>query len=203
MDLATASGSSPRVRGTHSGPALPPAQDRIIPASAGNTSPSRTPLATAPDHPRECGEHLDAVASVCCPAGSSPRVRGTRCAAVELLHKARIIPASAGNTDWPVARTGSVPDHPRECGEHSSWLNTWRCGAGSSPRVRGTRLHVQGLRPEIRIIPASAGNTNKSLISASAVPDHPRECGEHSVWSLLKFRHFPQVRIPTGPWELH
>src|SRR5690606_26561650 len=137
--VAVGFGSSPRARGTPPPAPAPVPRRRIIPASAGNTDAYRRRADGIPDHPRERGEHQDAILHLLAPGGSSPRARGTRRRCIRAATARRIIPASAGNT--PPTRFARMPppDHPRERGEHgraTSW--TWTV-AGSSPRARGTR----------------------------------------------------------------
>ena len=91
-------GSSPRVRGTPSHPIHERRWSGIIPACAGNTSHSSHRHWCRRDHPRVCGEHLNAVAGGNADTGSSPRVRGTPFGADSDLPSAGIIPACAGNT---------------------------------------------------------------------------------------------------------
>ena len=71
-------GSSPRMRGTHRRIVHPRPAAGIIPADAGNTCHRHTVHPWRGDHPRGCGEHLPAIASVLFVGGSSPRMRGTR-----------------------------------------------------------------------------------------------------------------------------
>ena len=74
-------------------------------------------------------------------------------------------------------------DHPRTCGEHRTI--TQPCGTitGSSPHMRGTRLHPIMWLGATRIIPAHAGNTLRHRIRAPRFRDHPRTCGEHFlIW---------------------
>ena len=72
---------------------------------------------------------------------------------------AGIIPAYAGNTAVLTTEDFFFWDHPRVCGEHSCTLVQAQCGAGSSPRMRGT-LGGNGLECNmLGIIPAYAGNT--------------------------------------------
>ena len=74
-----------------------------------------------------------------------------------------------------------VPDHPRIRGEHSRIPTPAISKAGSSPHTRGARVeHGAGLR-WWRIIPAYAGSTAVSIISAISVGDHPRIRGEHGL----------------------
>ena len=70
-------------------------------------------------------------------------------------------------------------DHPRACGEHSCLAFRPAPCPGSSPRMRGTRMHY-GVRPVAAgIIPAHAGNTMAIGVGTAAPGDHPRACGEH------------------------
>ena len=96
-----------------------------------------------------------------------------------------IIPACAGNTFC--LRCYSIPfrDHPRVCGEHPVFAKCARKGAGSSPRVRGTRVD-NPLRLRCHgIIPACAGNTKTIIKSFGFSRDHPRVCGEHFLRGSL------------------
>ena len=74
--------------------------------------------------------------------GSSPRMRGTP----ELLQVnntgRRIIPAYAGNASHWKKSEYPPSDHPRVCGERWLPIAEMTCTAGSSPRMRGTRLHI-------------------------------------------------------------
>src|SRR5690606_9859464 len=70
-------GSSPRARGTLAWPAPCEIAERIIPASAGHTSPSPTRTGRGPDQPRERGEHATTGRAARRRSGSSPRARGT------------------------------------------------------------------------------------------------------------------------------
>ena len=139
-------GSSPRVRGTRPKPPKMGELRRFIPACAGNSG---------------CGEQ-DALGS----RGSSPRVRGTPSQRPRRLRAGRFIPACAGNSParWPTG--AACPVHPRVCGELliSPMLKTY-C-AGSSPRVRGTRLASSGVVAWCRFIPACAGNSRCRMMSS-------------------------------------
>ena len=208
-------GSSPRARGTLVREVILLSQDRIIPASAGNSAPADSPPCARPDHPRERGE-LD------------QSERGAK-------RRQRIIPASAGNSAPTICRAASSPDHPRERGELSKGGRDTKARIGSSPRARGTRAeagsgnrgrriipasagelydvlietcHLNGssprargtLRPELirvrqdRIIPASAGNSCRGAWTRKYLPDHPRERGE-----LIPFLMRTQASIGSSP----
>ncbi len=131
-------GSSPRGRGTHGRAAAEHAENRIIPAWAGNTPAQPFQQVRQPDHPRVGGEHSKAVSSKIVDYGSSPRGRGTLTERLIRQKIGRIIPAWAGNTSPGAKRGVLVTDHPRVGGEHGWGLITRRVCDGSSPRGRGT-----------------------------------------------------------------
>ena len=94
----TTAGSSPRLRGTRWRQCLYCTQPRFIPASAGNTLPSKLVTEVSTVHPRVCGEHILNWTQTLIIYGSSPRLRGTHCSLRCRSCKLRFIPASAGNT---------------------------------------------------------------------------------------------------------
>ena len=57
---------------------------------------------------------------------------------------------------------------------------------GSSPRVRGTLIASATTLSRQRFIPACAGNTVSIGSSASPIAVHPRVCGEHSPFQLVR-----------------
>ena len=152
-------GSSPRVRGTRPRSPDPPAGRRFIPACAGNTSAPATSSASRPVHPRVCGEHAACSSIPSYPAGSSPRVRGTREGRGGAEMSRRFIPACAGNTPRFPSPCSARPVHPRVCGEHVWDGHCWKAGTGSSPRVRGTLARSFHRQCPDRFILACAGNT--------------------------------------------
>ena len=192
-------GSSPRMRGTHRQAVLVMWWLRIIPAHAGNTPGELELPVERSDHPRACGEHCHLTRPSAVIRGSSPRMRGTLGNAASGMKKERIIPAHAGNTLLALAIPGCVriipahagntqvaypiskirPDHPRACGEHTSFCRRPTMGVGSSPRMRGTPIGTGGKLPLARIIPAHAGNTPAWTGRRKQNADHPRACGEH------------------------
>ena len=97
-----------------------------------------------------------------------------------------IIPAYAGNTLFLRASASAARDHPRVCGEHASGHVIIGQTAGSSPRMRGTRIAHRVFRVWRGIIPAYAGNTVTVGESPDAWRDHPRVCGEHLPIALPK-----------------
>ena len=68
---------------------------------------------------------------------------------------------------------------PRVCGEHMMECMSIVVILGSSPRMRGTRVHDFGLCHNAGIIPAYAGNTGHLNPTKMIHGDHPRVCGEH------------------------
>ncbi len=92
-----------------------------------------------------------------------------------------IIPAHAGNTSIRQSQSQWLKDHPRACGEHAYSSLKRTAKAGSSPRMRGTRVLFVEEDGQSGIIPAHAGNTRPSRLSTRRSRDHPRACGEHSA----------------------
>ncbi len=201
IGFAHARGSSPRVRGTLVPFLMFLRKVRFIPACAGNTRTVPSERWPRTVHPRVCGEHKSFIAAHFPSIGSSPRVRGTPNRLPLLQGGRRFIPACAGNTTLSAAPTGSRPVHPRVCGDT---VRVWRtsikssvhprvCGehnehrlrvrgvAGSSPRVRGTRLRPAVRVLERRFIPACAGNTSSASSPGPRTAVHPRVCGEHVI----------------------
>ena len=131
----------------------------IIPAHAGNTAHRTDRRATNRDHPRACGEHDLIDISLAANDGSSPRMRGTLHHGQIRIAGTGIIPAHAGNTIGCLKTFRWTRDHPRACGEHSSWMFSCVVFAGSSPRMRGTRDNQRYRDVVEGIIPAHAGNT--------------------------------------------
>ena len=152
-------GSSPRMRGTLHVTGGDAWLLGIIPAYAGNTTSTGAPLPLTRDHPRVCGEHRFGSRETQREWGSSPRMRGTLRRMRRVFFLPGIIPAYAGNTwcRWAVARCPW--DHPRVCGEHPHFSVVNNGGAGSSPRMRGTRAERARQIQRRGIIPAYAGNT--------------------------------------------
>ena len=177
-------GSSPRMRGTLLCVRSAGLRSGIIPADAGNTGPAMPRCTVGRDHPRGCGEHKRRNSLKEKVSGSSPRMRGTPLPSFRRCNHRRIIPADAGNTA-PEMRVKWVPkDHPRGCGEHLPCMSTSTVvSAGSSPRMRGTRIGIIQDLQIVGIIPADAGNTIFKCRLAGLSQDHPRGCGEHILIS--------------------
>ena len=174
------------MRGTHAGLPVRTVASGIIPAYAGNTRPAFPNRPTSWDHPRVCGEHGSGLTFGLFCTGSSPRMRGTPAAGINLPQGKGIIPAYAGNTQRYFTTVQPFRDHPRVCGEHTMREQMDYFNQGSSPRMRGTRCKQVAASVHHGIIPAYAGNTRFHPFDAIQVGDHPRVCGEHnSISSLL------------------
>ena len=91
-------GSSPRGRGTRAGDAQAHAEDRFIPARAGNTAENPVSVEFTTVHPRAGGEHAGIAVQHGIECGSSPRGRGTHLGPRQRDRQVRFIPARAGNT---------------------------------------------------------------------------------------------------------
>ena len=131
----------------------------IIPAYAGNTRPTFRSISYIGDHPRVCGEHRLPAITTNPTSGSSPRMRGTLLVTFRPFRQRGIIPAYAGNTPTRRLPPRDCRDHPRVCGEHIKLVHLRHIPQGSSPRMRGTRVHKFRQLLELGIIPAYAGNT--------------------------------------------
>ena len=107
-------------------------------------------------------------------------MRGTQPDSVYSEDAVRFIPAYAGNTPIHRRSAGSVPVHPRVCGEHAIAGIAESEVIGSSPRMRGTRRGRKCYRNRSRFIPAYAGNTLMMSSGCGGSTVHPRVCGEHA-----------------------
>ena len=175
-------GSSPRMRGAPDTKPISQHIIRIIPAYAGSTLHGLSDRWAQEDHPRVCGEHQLLDVSCHPHNGSSPRMRGAPRARPLPAWRQWIIPAYAGSTSDLRTLTAIFGDHPRVCGEHTLLLGLLAVLLGSSPRMRGARTQVRNYHHVYRIIPAYAGSTSQLSIAAPHRQDHPRVCGEHTIF---------------------
>ena len=112
-------------------------------------------------------------------------MRGTRLVENAGACPAGIIPAYAGNTNFPTFMAVNNGDHPRICGEHIRGGRLRRYHSGSSPHMRGTHADIFDIGFQHGIIPAYAGNTSRATNSTTGRRDHPRICGEHQARDTL------------------
>ena len=93
----------------------------------------------------------------------------------------RNIPAYAGKTSIPHNLFCPLMEHPRVCGENPIIPAAERGHDGTSPRMRGKRVHTDRSGELFRNIPAYAGKTRVANPCKPRVWEHPRVCGENAV----------------------
>ena len=211
-----ASGSSPRLRGTRRYRRCWPSLVRFIPAPAGNAG-ARRASATAPVHPRACGEHVRRS----CRSASTPvhpRACGEHAThALDRRTPVRFIPAPAGNTRAASCRRRSVagssprlrgtprralrrrrrPVHPRACGERTRSAVTPMARAVHPRALRGTLHASRRSQERKRFIPAPAGNTASDAWQPISRPVHPRARGERACGGQRR-RNVRFIPAPAG-----
>ena len=180
INITGNSGSSPRMRGSHSATDCHSRYCGIIPAHAGLTDERPAQFARYRDHPRACGAHAIHRERPAQAAGSSPRMRGSRDIPQSSAASVGIIPAYAGLTHGAYSMLCQVRDHPRVCGAHRVRLTMHSTRKGSSPHMRGSLQPLAGRTELLGIIPAYAGLTSSTLLRTRNSGDHPRVCGAHS-----------------------
>ena len=129
----------------------------ITPAHAGKRPPAPGTSRLQGDHPRACGEKVDAFAAGSPQEGSPPRMRGKAARAAFPSDDPRITPAHAGKSMTLKLERASRRDHPRACGEKPHSLNFPSKPIGSPPRMRGKGRLILNRLHNFRITPAHAG----------------------------------------------
>ncbi len=113
--------------------------------------------------------------------GLSPLARGARHSQADPATALRFIPAGAGNTIVCKFAAAPLAVYPRWRGEHWSKYRQHVPYHGLSPLARGTHTIRAVLRPNIRFIPAGAGNTCRVKPLAADLAVYPRWRGEHTT----------------------
>ena len=116
-----------------------------------------------------------------------------------------IIPADAGSTALNLHKTYIIKDHPRGCGEHLQLGKLGTPAVQSSPRMRGALAAGTGRGYRPRIIPADAGSTDRPYARQTFRRDHPRGCGEHTIFNpiqSLQYGSSPRMRGARLPPHL-
>ena len=131
-------GSSPLARGTSFCQTGRLGNTRLIPARAGNTLKTLSPVSPGWDHPRLCGKHPRKTLILGLIIGSSPLARGTSPVHDSGDLDGRLIPAHAGNTVPGPSPHRPHGAHPRSRGEHGDFCRFRSFFRGSSPLARGT-----------------------------------------------------------------
>ncbi len=172
-------GSSPHTRGTLARWKQSRADDRFIPAYAGNMRCGMATKRNPPVHPRIRGEHLVRLVYWHGLSGSSPHTRGTFRRLTNPIRFYRFIPAYAGNIHClhPIVTGRTV--HPRIRGEHCGHKCAPGIISGSSPHTRGTSVNALLYCERNRFIPAYAGNIQHKDPALLPRTVHPRIRGEH------------------------
>ena len=198
-------GPSPRVRGKRRPRAGEELVERSIPARAGETLERTDEQLGRPVHPRACGGNPGETFDDGLKGGPSPRVRGKPDERWQEFSGRRSIPARAGETRAGVTREALNKVHPRACGGNDLQYLLKRHPEGPSPRVRGKRGGGVLYTPDLRSIPARAGETwrGRALHPRSTV--HPRACGgnvEGACSTPPIYGPSPRVR-GKRPHDLH
>ena len=136
---ALQNGSSPHARGTLQTVRICPAENRFIPACAGNANYRRSGGRHSAVHPRMRGERTAADILLHRFDGSSPHARGTHDRLWPTRVHGRFIPACAGNAATTTRGVRLPPVHPRMRGERMDITGRPCASSGSSPHARGTR----------------------------------------------------------------
>ena len=197
-------GSSPRVRGKLFADTHREDNYGLIPACAGKTLPRYSICQHARAHPRVCGENLVLVEEMRGQRGSSPRVRGKRGEESRRDSLSGLIPACAGKTQCARKIWSATWAHPRVCGENEYLRSGSKIQPGSSPRVRGKPILIEGNAFRSGLIPACAGKTKRYLTSVAMCRAHPRVCGENDSVVILCLSiagSSPRVRGKRGDRE--
>ena len=121
-------------------------------------------------------------------------MRGVRLINPRTISVLGLIPARAGSTLKSLARLSSPGAHPRPCGEHLFHPHARDSRGGSSPPVRGVHHDYAPRATEHGLIPAHAGNMQKSPGSRTVYRAHPRSRGEH-----LEISKTPQLVQGSSP----
>ena len=133
-------------------------------------------------HPRMRGERIRNVWSLTIRSGSSPHARGTQLLAVDVPSSPRFIPACAGNAALSALRRSWAAVHPRMRGERPHLHSGPGWAYGSAPHARGTHSSAAERLPQLRFIPACAGNAPRKKWLNEQDTVHPRMRGERDIF---------------------
>ena len=100
----------------------------------------------------------------------------------------RNIPAYAGKTKLLHQARFCITEHPRVCGENVQGFYHRHIPSGTSPRMRGKRTGFLPSTHTKRNIPAYAGKTITRVMNSSDKSEHPRVCGENTVFLRFSLR---------------
>src|SRR5690554_6383671 len=111
--------------------------------------------------------------------GSPPHVRGPHPVPHVSKSHVGITPACAGTTLQKLYTTHTCRDHPRMCGDHFAFEQSFPASKGSPPHVRGPRIYSTCHAISFGITPSFSGSTSSISVTHAQICDHPRRCGEH------------------------
>ncbi len=190
-------GSSPRMRRTARLEPHLRTVHRIISAHAENSVIAARNSAAVGDHLRACGEQYGMLFLKSCFEGSSPRMRRTVISDREIDRRVGIISAHAENSCFIRDPSATRQDHLRACGEQLLHRQRHDPIEGSSPRMRRTDRHMNGLPALAGIISAHAENRPLPAPLFAKRSDHLRACGEQGASisaAVVVFGSSPRMR---------
>ena len=179
--VMSATGLSPRVRGTHTLIMDAPASRGSIPACTGNPGLSGTTRAYAGVYPRVYGETRAVARSEPCGQGLPPRVRGNPTYLHSRPPVRRSIPACTGNPPIVGPAGAGRRVYPRVYGETACAAAAAVHGDGLSPRVRGNHASAGHELAPARSIPACTGKPHPTSCQGQARRVYPRVYGETTI----------------------
>ena len=121
--------------------------------------------------------------SNCAMLGSPPRMRGKDGYGWHISDLKRITPAYAGKSSRVSSFLWLFWDHPRVCGEKCLQVPGFALFTGSPPRMRGKAAERRQLFQISGITPAHAGKSARVALACPACWDHPRTCGEKTIYA--------------------
>ena len=95
----------------------------------------------------------------------------------------RITPAYAGKSRVRGYAALRLRNHPRVCGEKKESAAVRRLEQGSPSHMRGKGTLSAALALAVGITPAYAGKRSSLCWTLHPIQDHPRICGEKSIWA--------------------
>ena len=173
----TVQGLSPRVRGNRALHAGAQADDRSIPACAGEPHALRPRVLQWRVYPRVCGGTPSTSPAGPRLIGLSPRVRGNLRGGGIPPPGGRSIPACAGEPLPAFITCQPVRVYPRVCGGTIPIASSPCQCHGLSPRVRGNRQRQPAAGNDIGSIPACAGEPLQPPPFGRPSGVYPRVCG--------------------------
>ena len=195
-------GLSPRVRGNPTPRTRVGRQERSIPACAGEPRRQPPTLPAWPVYPRVCGGTSLSTRMIYPIWGLSPRVRGNPVEGAKVRAKVGSIPACAGEPGRTCTTGNCQGVYPRVCGGTVVIDDVEPGWHGLSPRVRGNRHTGPSRAPDVRSIPACAGEPDDGIPTSRDVKVYPRVCGGTSCPAHRREASmvYPRVCGGTSCW---